>query len=1070
MASSPPTSLVTRHEPRIPDTCSVSSDIPMPPPSHSNHHRYQQTQYQMNHQARSPETNDLSDGRPPHQLSKSTSRELPSPLSTSPAARASNPLPSPLRLPKPDQRFSRPYSLDSPTLYEYPPGGTYSSSPTTLSQANLTSITPASPPLRISTEKFVAQTDFSDLLSDYDDLISDTASTSDHDRTPTTIIEDDTEDEDEPGARSEYPYQEKTNSNSLPSMYAHKNTPPHLNLQPVDAPTTFTEPIIDSPDSPKSGASSRIHKPSPKSPSQASPLATFFGWGSPSPSVTDFSSIPSPLYPSRSAGANDARHSTITNFEAGKPNATSEDPLEYCESYLSTPPPLSASADQIEEMEDELKAITSELASSIRRELDLEDLVDRLQEQINGAQGPGKRSSDYFSDSGYSSAKQSDFDLGKDEVEKVQRKAEQEKASIRVELTGKLQDERSRRKELDKQIKHLAERASQMDLAQINSLDAGDRVKELESTCEDLRRRLSEERQSKTNFEDLLSALKTELQDACNERDNLRDEVLPRLRSRIEGLETEAAEYANINYESSKMQQELQALKLENMNLRSNPDTVSEVPQVRSSRAMSTGLSRSNSVAAGSTRGQRPPGLALQRSSSVKHGQLESREVLAERLKDVEAQRDALHKALKSLLDRQDFQNREHSKKVKALENERQRLVSTSPKKGGFEKDIANLRTEVNVLRHRAEDALEQKWQVEKGLVGLKMDLDRAESEIAMLRSLLQEKDILIPPYVGRSSGSSDTFDVPVTSDSLQQAYKKLQAAYAEALDRIKKIEPGPYAENTDEETRLAIERLEHTLSVATSERDAANQEANLLRARHDSAAARESKSVEAEKALANELDESARQVEQLATQVRQQLATNSGLRDRLAEAVAQGDADRKANSDRIAALQDRLRVLEEQLVAAQTVSEERVARHEDEVSTLREAHNERLRRMNSSPGLNGLRSPRLRSPRKAPLLSPLASPLFPRSPRLNKVRSYEEESEVIILRARVLELEKALSDTETEMQEVVARMGVAQIEVLNLQEEREAAVRETRRIQKALEQEQLRAFQERFRTLQGDA
>jgi hypothetical protein len=88
----------------------------------------------------------------------------------------------------------------------------------------------------------------------------------------------------------------------------------------------------------------------------------------------------------------------------------------------------------------------------------------------------------------------------------------------------------------------------------------------------------------------------------------------------------------------------------------------------------------------------------------------------------------------------------------------------------------------------------------------------------------------------------------------------------------------------------------------------------------------------------------------------------------------------------------------------------------------------------------------------------------------LNKVRSYEEESEVIILRARVLELEKALSDTEKEMQEVVARMGVAQIEVLNLQEEREAAARETRRIQKALEQEQLRAFQERFRTLQGDA
>lgn len=38
-----------------------------------------------------------------------------------------------------------------------------------------------------------------------------------------------------------------------------------------------------------------------------------------------------------------------------------------------------------------------------------------------------------------------------------------------------------------------------MDMAQMNSLDASDRVKDLENTCEDLRRRLSEERQSKNN-------------------------------------------------------------------------------------------------------------------------------------------------------------------------------------------------------------------------------------------------------------------------------------------------------------------------------------------------------------------------------------------------------------------------------------------------------------------------------------------------------------------------------------------------------------------------------------------
>jgi dTDP-4-amino-4,6-dideoxygalactose transaminase len=51
-------------------------------------------------------------------------------------------------------------------------------------------------------------------------------------------------------------------------------------------------------------------------------------------------------------------------------------------------------------------------------------------------------------------------------------------------------------------------------------------------------------------------------------------------------------------------------------------------------------------------------------------------------------------------------------------------------------------------------------------------------------------------------------------------------------------------------------------------------------------------------------------------------------------------------------------------------------------------------------------------------------------------------------------------------MQEVIGRMSAAQIEVLNLQEEREDAVRETRRVQKLLEAEQVRAFEERFRSI----
>jgi FtsZ-binding cell division protein ZapB len=69
-------------------------------------------------------------------------------------------------------------------------------------------------------------------------------------------------------------------------------------------------------------------------------------------------------------------------------------------------------------------------------------------------------------------------------------------------------------------------------------------------------------------------------------------------------------------------------------------------------------------------------------------------------------------------------------------------------------------------------------------------------------------------------------------------------------------------------------------------------------------------------------------------------------------------------------------------------------------------------------------------------------------------------------LKQRVVELESALADADREMEEVVGRMNVAQIEVMELQNEREEAVRETKRLQKKIEEERIRAFEGRFATL----
>ncbi|KAK3900716.1 hypothetical protein C8A05DRAFT_35626 [Staphylotrichum tortipilum] len=1038
-------------------------------------------------------------------------------------------------LPRPEQRFARSCSLDSPTLYEFPDqrhllaAAPVASSLNTVVDWPLTSdasqpsspITsqfaqPAVPPAGAgderarniagnespATSRSSRSSRSSHTPSDHRDSRGpETASLATQESVPYELDDlysipgspDSPASLASPEPHADEPPAAVVNTTTKTmSLFARKSPPPHLNLA-----TTNTRDVLPATTSATPIDQSNLNKPLPKSPA-SSKLSAFFGWGAPSPSppttATDyseksFSPLPSPESPE---SPNKAAATSVNGPYARRPvtppgtntlsNAVAEqNPLQYCEAYLSTPADSTTSLGQLEEMEDELKAIGVELASSIRREMDLEDLVERLQEQLNNPQAPGKRTSDYFSDSGYSTAKFSDFDQAKEEVSLIQRRAEQEKAQLRLELTNKLQDERSKRRLLDQQIQELSKKASQLDVAQLNNSDASGRVKELETMCEDLSRRLSEERTAKNNFEDLLGALKGELRTASNERDNLRDEVVPQLRARVEGLEAAATESAKLAYDTSKMQQELQTLRSQNAELK------------QTAPRMSMALSRSASVTGGSFRQSRTQ--SISRSNTTRSA--EPRDVLAERLKDVEAQRDALHSALKSLLERQDLQNRENTKRIRQLEQERDRLLNASPKKAGYEREVSNLREEISVLRRRAEEAIEQKWQVEKGLAGLKMDLDRAEGEIASLRSLLKEKDILIPEALARPGSSHSDYELPVTSASLEHAYQELQAAYLDALERIKTLEEST---RVDEKTQLAVERLEQLLSAAVSDRDLARNDSVSYRSQVESLQASERQHLTAESDLAAQLDASAERVGQLAQQVRTQLDANAALRTRLAGTIARGEAEQRISTERIAGMQNRLRTLEEQVVAAQTSAEDRVARHEEELDALKDAHTTQLQRLRDAAG--GLRGAAAQRGRTFPPGSPL-SPMFAvarknsamsaTSPRMSTPqllsapntttsaalalksrpairRSTTEPldmtAQVDTLKGRVAQLEGALAGADAEMQEVVARMSAAQIEVLRLQEEREEAVRETRKLRRVLEEERERVFEGRFKTL----
>ncbi|KAA8908455.1 hypothetical protein FN846DRAFT_889459 [Sphaerosporella brunnea] len=804
----------------------------------------------------------------------------------------------------------------------------------------------------------------------------------------------------------------------------------------------------------------------PKSPSNR--FTALFRWGSSSeqggaPQVPEVPPIPvSPIESSRVSMAPSLAPSIKTlppAIDISRANNIAEMNNQMSGSYTDDNLfPMTPSYSPIEAIEEEVRIVSADLAASIRREMDLEDLVERLQAEAAERGSNGRRTSDYFSDAG-TPVRILDLDTNKDlEAEKMVRKVEQEKAQLRLDMLEKIQEEREKRRAAEAQVKQLEEAAAKPPPRGSTPAPTGDsseQVKDLEAALEEAKRKLAEERLMKENFEDLLTALKQELEANRNERDNLRDEVVPQLRARVEGLEAEASELQKLMYEHSRMQQELASLKTENANLAAairdksqlelqSPVQVQGAVQAQVVQAQLVQISTSGGNRQSLASVFNTPGTPTNGMPNVSLPlNPKDRESLAERLKDVEMQRDSLHKALKSLRERQQFEAKKSKERIKALELERDRALHPSVKRQGRDKEMSALRREVDRLRRRADDALEQKFVCERSLGTLKMDLEKAEQETSTLRILLQEHDDLIAQHEElRDSHARLSREVSelkqggaTQSVSLQQAYKDLQNLHERSLARLDELEnrEGDVSERerrlseANEVSQRAIQELRKSLTSAEVDRDSARVEAEAYRKRAESLQRSETLHLQEERNLAAQLRISSERVEELAAQVRAQLASNDNLRERLADCISRGEQEQRASAKKINDLQDKLRQLEDKVVEAQQQAEDAVAQHEDEIRRIRETHTSQLRRLKSTV----IKSPGLKSP-----LSPLL-----RSPKLEwtSIRrlSNSDASKTEVLEKRVSELERALSDADDEMAEVVSRMNAAQIEVLELQTER---------------------------------
>ncbi|KAK5211111.1 hypothetical protein LTR41_003723 [Exophiala xenobiotica] len=721
-------------------------------------------------------------------------------------------------------------------------------------------------------------------------------------------------------------------------------------------------------------------------------------------SVTDISDRKSPLPSPYVASPSASMRSSSGGFPFGASTSRnaqsqpSQDSIDFDGSPYVQSLTNSDAASKCLQLEAELREISTELANSIKREMDLEDLVERLQTEGTSISREIDRTSDYFSDSGTSSIRPSTSEGNpKDEIQRIKRESEQRRAQLKVEMSQKWQNERSSRQALESHVHILEQRLSQSRRDHNQSADITARAKELEMALEDAKRRLVEERQTKENFEDLLTALRVDLEQHRNERDNLRDEVVPQLRSQVEGLEASLSESQKSPYDITRMQQEIQSLRDENAALQSAKAMNMQFQSIAEDGGIvesptktsffggrSVGLQRSNTIhmnRSNSRAGNRSN--SLSRSNSISNrGAPDNQQPLADQLKDVTDQRNALHTTVKYLLRRQDAERRQYERRLKLAEAERDRANSLHHlKKGGYEREVRTLRSEINLLRKRTDDALEQKWQCEKGLSGLKMDLDRSKQETAGLQTLLQARDDSAPE---------------VLSSTLEEALRQLQ-----------------------------------------QQRDQARQQDSLGQ-------------LVQEEELAAELESSAQRSEALATQVRKQMKANSDLRNRLKDAVDVGQKNQLASASQINVLQAKLRKLEDVITVAQMQSETAVMKHEEEVRVIRASNNVQLMRTRSGRKTPGFLTPMPRSP---------LSPMFvnsKKSPRLDQTTSgpgiaLQEALKTEYLENKVADLEKALSEAEKEMEEVVGRMNTAQIGVAELESERDEALRQTRRLEAAI-------------------
>ncbi|OLL22693.1 hypothetical protein NEOLI_005204 [Neolecta irregularis DAH-3] len=377
-----------------------------------------------------------------------------------------------------------------------------------------------------------------------------------------------------------------------------------------------------------------------------------------------------------------------------------------------------------------------------------------------------------------------------------------------------------------------------------------------------------------------------------------------------------------------------------------------------------------------------------------------------ERIKEIETQRDALHQSLRALRERQTFESKKSATKIQALERELYTLRPSLDRSRPFHS------LNSSPLLH--DDTKRRLHQKSKSLLesSIQADLSNLRKENTTLLEKVCDYDKLVK-----------------ANEQLGVSQKTLQSRVSE-LERQSQDDSALENLRVQHDLSLVkIDKLEASLSAALGSR-------NLAESQHvDSNHLSEQKRLQEENSLAKQLSSTIVIVEDLAGQVRTQLESNNSLRTRLTDVISQAAQEESYATQRIEQLVSERKQLKQSIQHVRNESDESLKRYETELGLLSEQYRQNLRCIKETA-------------QKVFPTTEILDPLL-KTPRLPwNIKSTPETSRVMVLEEQVAELNRMLTDTSLEMRDVIMRMQTAQMEIIELMQERDDANRQLRKFE----------------------